>query len=56
MIALRIGGFQTVENAMHERSANMADAWVTERDLTQLIQRCIDNESLKFAIRVDQLI
>ena len=50
VIALRIGGFQTVENARQESSAGMADAWVTNRDLTQLIQKCIDNESLKFAI------
>ena len=28
----------------------MADAWVTDRDLTQLIQKCIDNENLRFAI------
>jgi UDP-glucose 4-epimerase len=50
VIALRIGGFQTVENAMKESSISMADAWVTDRDLNQLIQRCIDNESLRFAI------
>jgi UDP-glucose 4-epimerase len=50
VIALRIGGFQSVENAMQERSAGMADAWVTQRDLTHLIQKCIDDESLKFAI------
>ena len=28
----------------------MCDAWVTDRDLCQLIQKCIDNENLKFAI------
>ena len=28
----------------------MADAWVTNRDLCQLIQKCIDNENLRFAI------
>jgi len=50
VIALRIGGFQTVENARQEGSVGMADAWVTDRDLTQLIQKCIDNENLKFAI------
>jgi UDP-glucose 4-epimerase len=50
VIALRIGGFQSVENAMKEWSIGMADAWVTDRDLTQLIQKCIDNENLKFAI------
>lgn len=50
VIALRIGGFQSVEKAMQEWSTGMADAWVTDRDLTQLIQKCIDNENLKFAI------
>jgi UDP-glucose 4-epimerase len=50
VIALRIGGFQTVEQAMKEWSIGMADAWVTDRDLNQLIQKCIDNENLKFAI------
>ncbi len=50
VIALRIGGFQSVENARRESSVGMADAWVTDRDLTQLLQKCIDNENLKFAI------
>ncbi len=50
VIAIRIGGFQSVENAQSEGSYRMADAWVTHRDLNQLIQRCIDNENLKFAI------
>ena len=50
VIALRIGGFQTVENARNDWSAGMADAWVTDRDLNQLIQKCIDNESLKYAV------
>lgn len=50
VIAIRIGGFQTVDKAREEWSSSMADAWVTDRDLNQLLQRCIDNESLKFAI------
>lgn len=50
VIALRIGGFQTVETAKKEWSVGMADAWVTDRDLNQLIQKCIDNENLRFAI------
>ena len=50
VIAIRIGGFQTVENAQKEWSVGMADAWVTDRDLNQLIQKCIDNENLNFAI------
>lgn len=50
VIALRIGGFQTVENAQRDGSIKMADAWVTDRDLNQLIQKCVDDESLKFAI------
>jgi hypothetical protein len=28
----------------------MLDAWVSRRDLNQLIEKCIDNETLKFAV------
>jgi UDP-glucose 4-epimerase len=49
-IAIRIGGFQPVETARAEGGIGMLDAWVSRRDLNQLIERCIDVENLKFAI------
>lgn len=50
VIALRIGAFQPRETASAETHASLLDAWVSRRDLTQLIRRCIDAEHLKFAI------
>jgi NAD(P)-dependent dehydrogenase (short-subunit alcohol dehydrogenase family) len=50
VIALRIGAFQPIEAARDEGSIWMLDAFVSQRDLNQLIQRCIDVESISFAI------
>lgn len=50
VIALRIGAFQSIEAGQQEWCANMFDAYVSDRDLIQLITKCIDNENLKFAI------
>ena len=49
-ICLRIGAFQPHENAESADGVGMLDAWVSQRDLNQLIERCIDDENLKFAI------
>jgi UDP-glucose 4-epimerase len=49
-ICLRIGAFQPNESAESEKGVAMMDAWVSRRDLNQLIEKCIDNETLKFAI------
>src|SRR5688572_29466790 len=49
-IALRIGAFEPPENAEKESGIGMLDAFVSERDLNQLIERCIDVENLKFAV------
>jgi nucleoside-diphosphate-sugar epimerase len=49
-ICLRIGAFQPIENAEKESGIGMLDAWVSKRDLNQLIEKCIDVENLKFAI------
>jgi hypothetical protein len=49
-IALRIGGFQPVEFAQKDEGVRMLDAWVSRRDLNQLIERCIEDKSLRFAI------
>src|SRR3954453_5753962 len=50
VIALRIGAFQPLEAARQEGSIGMLDAFVSQRDLNQLIERCIDVESIRFAI------
>lgn len=50
VIALRIGGFQPAEAARTESGMWMLDAWVSQRDLLQLIRRCIDVENITFAI------
>jgi putative NADH-flavin reductase len=49
VIALRIGAFQPLESA-EKMDLGMMDGWVSQRDLNQLIERCIDNEGIKFAI------
>jgi dTDP-4-dehydrorhamnose reductase len=50
-IAIRIGAFQAIEKAEQEGSVAMMDAFVSQRDLHQLIDRCIDApDSLRFAI------
>jgi UDP-glucose 4-epimerase len=50
VIAIRIGSFQPAEAARQEKSISMMDAWVSQRDLTQLIQKCIEAENIRFAI------
>lgn len=50
VLALRIGAFQPIEAAQHEGSIGMLDAFVSQRDLNQLIERCIDAENITFAI------
>jgi nucleoside-diphosphate-sugar epimerase len=49
-ICLRIGAFQPHEAAKKASGVGMLDAWVSQRDLHQLIEKCIDAEKLKFAI------
>jgi NAD(P)-dependent dehydrogenase (short-subunit alcohol dehydrogenase family) len=51
VIALRIGAFQPHASARDEKKGlGMLDAWVSRRDLNQLIEKCIDVENIKFAI------
>jgi putative NADH-flavin reductase len=50
IIALRIGGFQPPESAQGDTGVQMLDAWVSRRDLQQLIEKCIENSTLQFAI------
>jgi len=49
-ICLRIGAFQPVEKAQDPAAVGLMDAFVSHRDLCQLIARCIDDEQLRFAI------
>lgn len=50
VICLRIGAFQPPESARSDAGIQMLDAWVSQRDLNQLIQRSIDAENLRFGI------
>jgi nucleoside-diphosphate-sugar epimerase len=50
VIALRIGAFQPPESVEAEGGIALMDAFVSQRDLNQLIERCIDVENLRFAI------
>ena len=51
VIALRIGAFQPPEVVRDDaRGIALMDMWVSRRDLNQLIERCIDVETLRFAI------
>ena len=49
-IAIRIGAFQPESAAEKPGSLKMLDAWVSHRDLNQLIQKSIDAENVQFAI------
>jgi len=49
-IAIRIGAFQPVERAKDADALGMMDAFVSRRDLTRLIQHCIDAAGIRFAI------
>jgi hypothetical protein len=50
VICLRIGAFQPRAAAATERSVGLLDAFVSRRDLHQLICRCIDAGDLRFAM------
>jgi len=49
-IAVRIGAFQPLIKAEDEESVSLMDAFVSRRDLHQLMVRCIEAEGIKFAI------
>lgn len=50
VIALRIGAFQPLETVESEGGVALIDAFVSRRDLNQLIERSIDAENVQFAI------
>ena len=49
-IALRIGAFQPVAMVQDPHGLDLLDDFVSQRDLTQLLQRCIDAEDVQFAL------
>jgi UDP-glucose 4-epimerase len=49
-IAVRIGAYQPIEAAQSQDSIGMMDAFVSHRDLNQLLVRCVDTENIRFAI------
>lgn len=49
-IAIRIGAFQPPDKAEEPDSVGLMNTFVSDRDLTQLIQCCIDDQTLQFAI------
>jgi nucleoside-diphosphate-sugar epimerase len=49
-IALRIGAFQPRKAAAEADSIGMLDAWVSQRDMNQMLEKCIDVETLQFAV------
>src|SRR5690606_27544898 len=49
-IVVRIGAVQPPENIAVPDRLGFADAWVSPRDLRQLLERCIAAEGIRFAI------
>jgi len=50
VIALRIGAFQPLETVQQDDGLPYLNAFVSQRDLHQLIVRCIDAEGVRFAV------
>jgi UDP-glucose 4-epimerase len=50
VIALRIGAFQPVDAARRAEMIGVAEMFVSDRDLCQLIERCIDDTTLRWAV------
>lgn len=49
-IAIRIGSFQPIEAAHSKDALGMMDAFISERDMNQLLLRCIEAENVRFMI------
>jgi uronate dehydrogenase len=49
VLCIRIGAFHPVESAESD-DVSLVNLFVSRRDLTQLIQRCIDDDALQFGI------
>jgi nucleoside-diphosphate-sugar epimerase len=49
-ICLRIGAFQPPETAKKEENLHLMNAFVSHRDMNQMICRCVEDDTLLFAI------
>lgn len=50
VIALRIGAFQSADKAREPGGVQMMNMFVSQRDLNQLIEQCIDDQRLRWAV------
>ncbi len=50
VICIRIGAFQPRERAESAENVNLMSTFISRRDLNRLIELCIDDERLRFAI------
>jgi NAD(P)-dependent dehydrogenase (short-subunit alcohol dehydrogenase family) len=50
VIALRIGGFQPTEEAKKETGIAMLDAFISQDDMQQILEKCIDDTALQFGL------
>jgi hypothetical protein len=50
VICLRIGAFQPEEYARDPDNAQGLDGWVSQRDLSHMIDRCVLDQHLRYAI------
>jgi NAD(P)-dependent dehydrogenase (short-subunit alcohol dehydrogenase family) len=50
VICIRIGAFQPLQAARDPDNVGLMNAFVSRRDLDQLIHRCVDDERVRFAI------
>lgn len=49
-IAVRIGAFQPLKTARDRKSIGLIDAYVSKRDLNQLLQKAVEAEHLQWAV------
>ena len=50
VIALRIGAYGPIGKVRHPSGVGFLDAFISDRDLNQLLVRCVEDESLKWAV------
>lgn len=50
VIAIRIGAFQPLDKADDDNALWMMDCFLSQRDLQQLLERCVDDTRLRFAL------
>lgn len=50
VIAVRIGAYAAPENILDNKAVRALDAWISQRDMNQLLWRCIDVQNIRYAI------